>query len=172
MSAHADSSDYAPWNMVVLDILHLLYRGVRADELMVPEKEVENTRLRELLDREQKQGGREFALKGSRHSRFGTTIAVQSVRSISFCHRRLLLTARASQNGRKYILHKQSTLSEGPSATLDKIKRAKAKKVRIDDDLAPPATQLRPEAVRILYETSRKFVESAFNRTSLRLLAP
>lgn len=80
MSAHADSSDYAPWNMVVLDILHLLYRGVRADELMVPEKEVENTRLRELLDAEQKQGGREFALKGSRHSRFGTTIAVQSVR--------------------------------------------------------------------------------------------
>ncbi|BGP30852.1 Topoisomerase 1-associated factor 1 [Rhodotorula toruloides] len=144
MSAHADSSDYAPWNMVVLDILHLLYRGVRADELMVPEKEVENTRLRELLDLEQKQGGREFALKGSRHSRFGTTIAVQS-------------------NGRKYILHKQSTLSEGPSATLDKIKRAKAKKVRMDDDLAPPATQLRPEAVRILYETSRKFVESAFN---------
>ncbi|BGP23540.1 replication fork protection complex subunit Tof1/Swi1 [Rhodotorula toruloides] len=144
MSAHANSSDYAPWNMVVLDILHLLYRGVRADELMVPEKEVENVRLKELLDLEQKQGGREFALKGSRHSRFGTTIAVQS-------------------NGRKYILHKQSTLSEGPSATLDKIKRAKAKKVRIDDDLAPPATQLRPEAVRILYETSKKFVESAFN---------
>jgi hypothetical protein len=28
--------------MVVLDILHLLYRGLRADELMVPEKEVEH----------------------------------------------------------------------------------------------------------------------------------
>jgi hypothetical protein len=36
MSAQADSSDYAPWNMVVLDILHLLYRGLRADELMIP----------------------------------------------------------------------------------------------------------------------------------------
>lgn len=81
MSAQADSSDYAPWNMVVLDILHLLYRGLRADELMVPEKEVEQTRLRDLLDQEAKLQDRDFGLKGSRHSRFGTTIAVQSVRS-------------------------------------------------------------------------------------------
>lgn len=80
MSAQADSSDYAPWNMVVLDILHLLYRGLRADELMVPEKEIEQTRLRDLLDQEAKLQDRDFGLKGSRHSRFGTTIAVQSVR--------------------------------------------------------------------------------------------
>jgi replication fork protection complex subunit Tof1/Swi1 len=36
MSAQADSSDYAPWNMVVLDILHLIFRCVKPDELMVP----------------------------------------------------------------------------------------------------------------------------------------
>ncbi|GAA5975641.1 hypothetical protein JCM10908_005228 [Rhodotorula pacifica] len=143
MSAQADSSDYAPWNMVVLDILHLLYRGLRADELMVPEKEVEQTRLRDLLDQEAKLQDRDFGLKGSRHSRFGTTIAVQS-------------------NGQKYILHKQSTLAEGPEKTLDKVKRTRAKRIRQEDDLAPP-TQLRPEAVKVMYETSRKFVESSFN---------
>ncbi|TKA58341.1 hypothetical protein B0A53_00079 [Rhodotorula sp. CCFEE 5036] len=143
MSAQADSSDYAPWNMVVLDILHLLYRGLRADELMVPEKEVEQTRLRDLLDQEAKLQDRDFGLKGSRHSRFGTTIAVQS-------------------NGQKYILHKQSTLAEGPQKTLDKVKKIKAKRIRQEDDLAPP-TQLRPEAVKVMHDTSKKFVESSFN---------
>ncbi|GAA6000092.1 Tof1p [Rhodotorula paludigena] len=143
MSSQADSSDYAPWNMVVLDILHLLYRGVRAEELLVPEQKVEQNRLRALLDVEAREQQGQFGLKGSRHSRFGTTIAVQS-------------------NGKKYILHKQSTLAEGPERTLDKIKRSRAKRVRQDDDLAPPC-QLRPEAVGVLARTSRTFIESAFN---------
>jgi len=80
MSSQADSNDYAPWNMVVLDILHLIYRGVRPDELMVPEGKVEQNRLRQMLDLEAREQESAFGLKGSRHSRFGTTISVQSVR--------------------------------------------------------------------------------------------
>ncbi|GAA5969681.1 hypothetical protein JCM11641_008004 [Rhodosporidiobolus odoratus] len=145
MSAQADSSDYAPWNMVVLDILHLIFRCVRPDELMVPVGKIESNRLRDMLDLESKQQVTHHGvLKGSRHSRFGTTIAVQS------------------GNGKKYILHKQSTLAEGPEKTLDKVKRSKAKKVRQEDDLAPPS-QLRPEAIKELDEMGRKFIESAFN---------
>jgi len=83
MSSQADSNDYAPWNMVVLDILHLVYRGVRPEELMVPEGKVEQNRLRQMLDLEARQSENAFGLKGSRHSRFGTTIAVQSVRPLS-----------------------------------------------------------------------------------------
>ncbi|TNY24515.1 timeless protein-domain-containing protein [Rhodotorula diobovata] len=143
MSSQADSNDYAPWNMVVLDILHLIYRGVRPDELMVPEGKVEQNRLRQMLDLEAREQESAFGLKGSRHSRFGTTISVQS-------------------NGKKYILHKQSTLAEGPEKTLDKIKRTKAKKLRQDDDLAPPS-QMRSEAIGVLAQTSRRFIESAFN---------
>lgn len=66
------------------------------------------------------------------------------------------------QNGQKYILHKQSTLAEGPEKTLDKVKRTRAKRVRQEDDLSPP-TQLRPEAVKVMHDTSKKFVESSFN---------
>jgi len=40
MAAQADSSDYAPWNMVVLDILHLVFRSVKPDELMIPVQKV------------------------------------------------------------------------------------------------------------------------------------
>ncbi|GAA6007730.1 hypothetical protein JCM11491_003944 [Sporobolomyces phaffii] len=144
MAAQADSTDYAPWNMVVLDILHLVFRTVKPDELMIPEEKIEGNRLKDMLDSEARQGNDLFGLKGSRHSRFGTTIAVKSA------------------DGRKYILHKQSTLAEGPERTMDKIKRSKAKKVRQDDDLAPPA-KLRPDAIKVLYETSKLFLDSAFN---------
>ncbi|GAA5968611.1 hypothetical protein JCM21900_002207 [Sporobolomyces salmonicolor] len=143
MAAQADSSDYAPWNMVVLDILHLIFRSVKPEELMIPVQKIEGNRLKDLLDLEARQQTDLFGIKGSRHSRFGTTIAVQS-------------------DGKKYILHKQSTLAEGPEKTLDKVKRSKAKKVRQEDDLAPPA-KLRPEAIKVLYETSKLFLESAFN---------
>ncbi|GAA6062112.1 hypothetical protein JCM10212_000866 [Sporobolomyces blumeae] len=144
MAAQADSSDYAPWNMVVLDILHLLFRSVKPDELMVPVQQIEGNRLRDLLDLEARQTTDLFGLKGSRHSRFGTTISVQA------------------KGGKKYILHKQSTLAEGPEKTMDKIKKSKAKKVRKEDDLAPPA-QLRPDAIKVLHDTSKVFLESAFN---------
>ncbi|GAA5927146.1 hypothetical protein JCM1841_006062 [Sporobolomyces salmonicolor] len=143
MAAQADSSDYAPWNMVVLDILHLIFRSVKPEELLIPVQKIEGNRLKDLLDLEARQQSDLFGIKGSRHSRFGTTIAVQS-------------------DGKKYILHKQSTLAEGPEKTLDKVKRSKAKKVRQEDDLAPPA-KLRPEAIKVLYETSKLFLESAFN---------
>ncbi|GAA5828412.1 hypothetical protein JCM11251_006233 [Rhodosporidiobolus azoricus] len=147
MAAQADSSDYAPWNMVVLDILHLMFRCVKPGELMVPIGKIESNRLKDLLDLEANQQQHQHGiLKGSRHSRFGTTIAVQS------------------GTGKSYILHKQSTLAEGPEKTLDKVKRQKAKKVRQEDDLAPAsAGQLRPEAVKELGGMARKFVESAFN---------
>ncbi|GAA5909890.1 hypothetical protein JCM6882_002043 [Rhodosporidiobolus microsporus] len=147
MAAQADASDYAPWNMVVLDILHLLYRAVRPEELVVPVGKIESNRLKDLLDLEASQQQHQHGvLKGSRHSRFGTTIAVQS------------------GSGKSYILHKQSTLAEGPEKTLDKVKRQKAKKVRVEDDLAPASVgQLRPEAVKELGAMARKFVESAFN---------
>ncbi|GAA5831127.1 hypothetical protein JCM3766R1_006246 [Sporobolomyces carnicolor] len=144
MAAQADSTDYAPWNMVVLDILHLVFRGVKPDELMVPVQKIEGNRLKDMLDLEARQTTDLFGLKGSRHSRFGTTIAVKS------------------GDGKKYILHKQSTLAEGPERTMDKIKKSKAKKVRREDDLAPPA-KLRPDAIKVLYETSKFFLESAFN---------
>lgn len=76
---------------------------------------------------------------------------------------------------------------------MDKIKKSKAKKVRREaslssmlhasdakltlpcvreqDDLAPPA-KLRPDAIKVLYETSKFFLESAFNRESASQVSP
>jgi replication fork protection complex subunit Tof1/Swi1 len=35
IASNAESSEYAPWNMVALDIFHLIFRGVKPPELMV-----------------------------------------------------------------------------------------------------------------------------------------
>jgi len=50
--------------------------------------QIEGNRLRDMLDLEARQGNDLFGLKGSRHSRFGTTIAVQSNVSSSPTHPR------------------------------------------------------------------------------------
>lgn len=37
---NSESSEYANWNMVTLDIFHLIFRGVKPEELMVPADKV------------------------------------------------------------------------------------------------------------------------------------
>lgn len=146
---NADSTEYAPWNMVALDILHLIFRAVKPAELMIPTRKLEDNRLQELLDLEEKSKPAVLRNNNSRHSRFGTTVALKA-------------------NDRQYILHKQSTLTAGAEKTMDKIKKARAVKLRKDDDLQPPA-HLRPDALRKLYAVGISFLDSAFNRKQLAL---
>jgi replication fork protection complex subunit Tof1/Swi1 len=98
--------------------------------------QIEGNRLKDMLELEARQTIDLFGLKGSRHSRFGTTIAVQSgvssIDCLSISSVGLIGDRRTSQDGKKYILHKQSTLAEGPEKTMDKVKKSKAKKVRQD----------------------------------------
>lgn len=130
--------------MVALDIFHLIFRSVKPADLMVPSRKLEDNRLQELLDLEEKNRPVVVRANNSRHSRFGTTVALKA-------------------NDRQYILHKQSALSAGAEKTMDQIKKARAVKARQDDDLQPPAN-LRPDALRKLYAVGISFLDSAFNR--------
>lgn len=38
---NADSSEFADYNMVTLDILHLIFRGVKPSDLMVPDGKID-----------------------------------------------------------------------------------------------------------------------------------
>ncbi|KAM0754978.1 timeless-domain-containing protein [Meredithblackwellia eburnea MCA 4105] len=143
IAANSESSEYASWNMVTLDILHLIFRGVKPAELMVPKDKVTENRLKDLLDSETSKRRAEARKGNTRHSRFGTTLSLQS-------------------NGRKYVLHKQSALSIGPEKSLDKVKKSKAKRIREDDDLQPPV-HLRADAIECLYNVGISFLDSAFN---------
>ena len=79
----ADKSEFSAWNMVALDILHLLFRGARADELVKSGAQYRADKLTELLQGEKRQkqvAGRRGA---TRHSRFGTTVTVTQVRRLA-----------------------------------------------------------------------------------------
>lgn len=80
----------------------------------------------------------------SRHSRFGTTVALRA-------------------GSKQYVLHKQSALSVGAERTLDQVKKSRATKVRLEDDLQPPA-HLRPDAIKCLHAVALQFLDVAFNR--------
>ncbi|SCV67720.1 BQ2448_5331 [Microbotryum intermedium] len=150
---NSNSSEYAPWNMVVLDILHLVFRCVRPDELMVASGKITENRLKDLLDLEGKEKKAAARLGNSRHSRFGTTVALKSAS-----------VWKSKEDGLQYIMHKQSSLSRGAEQTMDQIKKSRAKKYRADvgDDLAPPSS-LQPSAIKVLRRVALFFVDSAFN---------
>ncbi|KAI5476063.1 hypothetical protein MNV49_000435 [Pseudohyphozyma bogoriensis] len=143
IAGNAENSEFAPWNMLALDIFHLILRGVKPAELMVPAAEVDETRLKDLLELEGSLKKASARATTSRHSRFGTTVALKS-------------------GGKNYIIHKQSSLAKGAEKTMDDIKKSKAKKVRQDDDLQPPS-HLRPEAIKVLHDVAVEFIDSAFN---------
>lgn len=41
---NADLSEFADYNMVTLDILHLIFRGVKPSDLMIPDGKIDKVR--------------------------------------------------------------------------------------------------------------------------------
>lgn len=88
-----------------------------------------------MLDLEGKKKKTAVKLSTSRHSRFGTTVALKAVSREAWRSPPPLVTnffSSASQGKQQYIMHKQSTLHVGAEQTMDKVKRSKAKKIRQD----------------------------------------
>lgn len=83
----ADTTEFSPWNMVALDIFHLIFRSVTPQQLMVLPGKGDEQGLQSLLKQEGKNklssargsGLGSRAAITSRHSRFGTTVAMKAV---------------------------------------------------------------------------------------------
>lgn len=75
----ASQTDFNEYNVIVLDSMWCLFRGVDARELAQDLKKAPAEGLTKLLDEEEngKRMGRRNGV--SRHSRFGTTIALKAV---------------------------------------------------------------------------------------------
>ncbi|MBW0466958.1 hypothetical protein O181_006673 [Austropuccinia psidii MF-1] len=148
---------YGQWNMIVLDIWHLLLRGVDAEELIDAEpfcginaagetlttmtsssKKLENLLLAEQQARKAK------ARKGAtRHSRFGTT-----------------LTVKAGE--KKFHLHNQSAITTPVEVALDARKKQKNKTPRLVNEFGRP-TVLKLAALKVLRKAVIEVLESGFN---------
>lgn len=148
---------FGAWNIIALDIWHLLFRGIDAEDLVDAEpfsktnEEGETVktlsasarRLDALLAEEEKEKRRQARKAPTRHSRFGTTISVHT-------------------GDRKYTLHRQSDINTSLEHSLDLRKKAKKKPVRLRDELGT-STELTPEAMKVLRKIAIEFIESAFN---------
>ncbi|KAH9811884.1 timeless protein-domain-containing protein [Melampsora americana] len=148
---------FGAWNIIALDIWHLLFRGINAEDLVDAESfsktdeegqtvktlSTSARRLEALLAEEEKQKRREARKAPTRHSRFGTTISVHA-------------------GDRKYTLHRQSDITTSLEHALDSRKKGKKKPVRLRDELGT-SIELTTDAMKVLRKVATEFIESAFN---------
>ncbi|EOQ99643.1 hypothetical protein E3P92_01291 [Wallemia ichthyophaga] len=78
LASSSDQRELIAYNVVVLEIFHFLFRGIRADELTLDPVKASSAGLSNLLDIENKQKRLNNRSNTSRHSRFGTTVSVLS----------------------------------------------------------------------------------------------
>jgi replication fork protection complex subunit Tof1/Swi1 len=95
----AEGSEFGLWNMVALDIFHLVFRGVKPNELIKSIEEVRRrlffihrvavdetvvlqtraNKLADMLAAEKKHKTLDMRKSATRHSRFGTTVSLTTV---------------------------------------------------------------------------------------------
>ncbi|KAH7910734.1 timeless protein-domain-containing protein [Hygrophoropsis aurantiaca] len=126
-------------NTLVLEIFYLLFRAVKPARLHVTPKQS----LHRLLALEEK-SHRDLARSApSRHSRFGTTVAVRV-------------------NKHNVVLHRQTALTNDPSSILDHKKRPRARPQKLVDPLARDLS-LDPAASTALRDFATELLLSSFN---------
>lgn len=80
MAADTDRSiGFNSYNMLLLDILHLIYRCIQPEELGKDQATASSESLAKLLANEERQKTLSRMGRTSRHSRFGTTLQVRTV---------------------------------------------------------------------------------------------
>ncbi|CAE6484806.1 unnamed protein product [Rhizoctonia solani] len=155
-ASNADTPEFSEFSAVLLEITYLIIRGVGVrDVARVKEKvtkkgegrgmlgDGEDEQLKALLDQEKRQ--KQIANRGAptRHSRFGTTVAIKT-------------------NKELYVLHRQEAITADPSEMIDMVKKKRAKKiVRVNE--VGVFNSLSSEALAALAMFAGKFIESCFN---------
>jgi hypothetical protein len=147
-SSALDDSFLNRWNCLMLETFYLLFRASKPSSLAENQATQPRRDLAKLLETEER-SKREERRKwtSSRHSRFGTTIAVKS----------------KGDDQEKVILHKQAAVGKSAVEVLDKGKRTLAKRAKMRDALGS-TTILTMEAKTILQGVAREFIISCFNR--------
>ncbi|ODO09506.1 topoisomerase 1-associated factor 1 [Cryptococcus amylolentus CBS 6273] len=143
LASCSDKSDLNAFNVIVLDILHLIFRGVKVQDLGQDQKRVPLDNLAKLLDGEKKQKAMSSKSGYTRHSRFGTTITVKTTEQ-------------------RVVLHKQNAVVQDAGKILDAVKKGKKAPPKKMDELTQYFT-LSVEAMVVLQNFCRAFLETAFN---------
>ncbi|KAF8237621.1 timeless-domain-containing protein [Tricholoma matsutake] len=156
------------WNTLVLEIFYLLFRGVKPTSLAMDQAKKPTETLHRLLAAEDR-NRRDLARKAtSRHSRFGTTIAVKlnprKRHPEEEAGNEALPSASVDpgSSSRSFVLHRQQAINRDSGSILDMTKRQRTKKGTILDELARE-DNLSIEARVTLQNLAIEFVEACFN---------
>ncbi|KAI0073615.1 timeless-domain-containing protein [Panus rudis PR-1116 ss-1] len=154
------------WNTLLLEIFYLLCRGVKPSSLAEDQSKQPAKDLQRLLALEGERRRVVSRNASSRHSRFGTTIAIMANPKKQGGNATDAPDGEASgeSSSRGFVLHRQRALHENAGAILDmsSAKRAKAQKNKKVDELARE-DNLSLEAKTILQGLAKTFLESCFN---------
>ncbi|KAG5641373.1 hypothetical protein DXG03_005379 [Asterophora parasitica] len=169
IAANADNDPLLnSWNTLVLEILYLLFRGIKPTTLTIDQAKQPTETLHRLLAAEDR-NRRELARKAnSRHSRFGTTIAVKL--NPNQKHRPLGEDGNGNEADsetpppatRSFVLHRQQAISRESGSIMDVTKRQTTKKGNKLDEMTR-TDNLSIEARVILQNLAIEFVEACFN---------
>ncbi|WVQ81137.1 hypothetical protein IAT38_003259 [Cryptococcus sp. DSM 104549] len=143
IASYSDKNEFNSYNVLVLDILYLIFRSIKVQDLVQDQKRVPMASLEKLLESERKDKAIRSRHQATRHSRFGTTITVKAAEQ-------------------RIILHGQNAIGEDPGRILDQVKKKHVAKTRRMDDLTQYIS-LSPEAMTMLQDFSQAFLESCFN---------
>ncbi|KAG8216231.1 timeless protein-domain-containing protein [Butyriboletus roseoflavus] len=158
-------------NTLVLEIFYLLFRGIKPTALVIDQTKQPAQNLHRLLAAEDKKKRDIARNASSRHSRFGTTIAVRLNTSKRAPADRggdnaeSSATAGASERGsssRPLVLHRQAAITQESGSILDITKHQRARKANKVDELTREDS-LSFEARLVLQGFAKEFLECCFN---------
>ncbi|OAX37898.1 timeless-domain-containing protein [Rhizopogon vinicolor AM-OR11-026] len=153
-------------NTLVLEIFYLLFRGINPHLLAVDQVKQPAQNLHRLLAAEDKKKKDLARNASSRHSRFGTTIAVQLKPNNKAVSSDADIegpnTHGSGSRSRPLVLHRQAAITQESGSILDIAKRSKARKSNKVDELTRE-DNLSVEAKIVLQGFAGELVDSTFN---------
>ncbi|KAF9921443.1 Topoisomerase 1-associated factor 1 [Linnemannia zychae] len=155
LASSSMEAQLAEWNAITMEIFYYVFLGIDPEDLLPAvvssTGSVKNTKLEELLRREEKERTAQSSAGRKRHDRFGTTGEARLM------------------DGRRVVLHQKGALFTSIDKQLDNVKKVKAKTKRLKelDDFKKTLTR---SGVDLLRNLALTLLESCFNPlfTSIR----
>ncbi|GLB39613.1 putative timeless-domain-containing protein [Lyophyllum shimeji] len=155
------------WNTVVLEIFYLLFRGVRPGSLAVDQAKQPTETLHRLLAAEDRTRRELARTAASRHSRFGTTIAVKlnpAKKALPLPQAPSSATdSSSSTSSRAFVLHRQQAISREAGSVMDIGKKHNPGKRGTKVDELAREDNLSLEARTVLKGLAVEFLQACFN---------
>ncbi|KAF8624656.1 hypothetical protein AX17_006987 [Amanita inopinata Kibby_2008] len=168
VAANADGDKmFENWNTLVLEIVYLLVRGVKPADLAMDQAKQPGATLHRLLAAEERTRRDTLRKASSRHSHFGTTIAVtlnskKKTQNADGSEETNEPSASSSASARPLVLHRQQAVTTSAGMLLDLGKKQKGRKGLTVDELARE-DNLSLEARKVLQEWACDFLDECFN---------